>query len=337
MSSSCEAAGKELDTGNHQPCFGAGNGRLEVLGEAPVASKPGEGALHHPSAWFRLEGSDTLSSCDDLDGPFAEVGDRVEQLFSPVNTVGEDMPQLGEATAERFEQWHGAVIVLNIGRVHESSQQPTFGIGDDVTLAAFHLLGHVKPPRAAAFRGLHTLAVNDAGRRRCPASDGLASQPNEIAIDPMPGSVVTPAIEVTLNRRARWKILGHRPPLAAGRQNVKNRVYNEPQINLPRPPQIAWLRHERCHNFPLVIGHVACIDKAIAPILRAGDFSPRHVVLRRSLTTTTESQRTEITQLIFSGQTFRMRAEWLSGRHAHVERRDQLNALQLHATPGAAF
>src|SRR4051794_20044641 len=120
MSSSCEAAGKELDTGNHQPCFGAGNGRLEVLGEAPVASKPGEGALHHPSAWLGLEGSDTLGSCDDLDGPFAEVGDRVEQLFSPVNTVG-----------------------------------------DDVTLAAFHLLGHVKPPRAAAFRGLHTLAVND--------------------------------------------------------------------------------------------------------------------------------------------------------------------------------
>ena len=97
ISGSCEAAGKQLDAGNHEPCFGTGNGCLEVLGEAPVASEPGEGALNHPASRLWLEGSDTLGSGDNLDGPFAEVGDRIEQLRSPVDAIGKDVPQLGEA------------------------------------------------------------------------------------------------------------------------------------------------------------------------------------------------------------------------------------------------
>ena len=93
---------------------------------------------------------------------------------------------LGKRAAERFEQRHGAVVVLNIGGVHEDSEQPAFGIGDDVPFAAFHLLGHVKPTWAAAFRGLHALTVDDAGGRSGVAPDRFASQPHQIAIDPMP-------------------------------------------------------------------------------------------------------------------------------------------------------
>ncbi len=49
----CEAADEETDAGGHDPGFGAGGGRLEVLGEAAVAPEPGEGALDHPAAWVR--------------------------------------------------------------------------------------------------------------------------------------------------------------------------------------------------------------------------------------------------------------------------------------------
>src|SRR5215210_1989413 len=178
ISSSCEATGEKLDTGNHEPCLGAGDGGLEVLGEAAVASEPCESSLNHPAPRLGLEGADTLSSRNDLDGPLAEVSHCVEQLFSPVDAVGKDVAQLGEAAAERFEQRHGPVVVLNIGGLHEGSKQPTFSIGDDVALAAFHLLGHVKPTRAAAFRGLHALTVDDAGRGSCLAPDRLASPPD---------------------------------------------------------------------------------------------------------------------------------------------------------------
>src|SRR3954454_847421 len=180
ISSSCEAAGEELDAGDHEPSLGAGDGGFEVLGQATVAPEPGEGALNHPSPRLGFESSDTMSSCDDLDGPFAEIGDRIEQFIASVDAVGEDVPQLGEAAAQRFEQWHGAMVVLHIGRVHESREQPTFGIGDDVSLAAFHLLGYVKPTRAAAFRGLHALTIDDTRRRRRIAPYRFASALDEI-------------------------------------------------------------------------------------------------------------------------------------------------------------
>ena len=99
--------------------------RFEVLGEATVSSEPGEGAFDDPSLGLGLEGSDPLGSGDDLDRPPAELGDRLEQLVAPVDPVGEDVPQLGERAAEAAEQRHRAVIVLDIGRVHEQGEQRT--------------------------------------------------------------------------------------------------------------------------------------------------------------------------------------------------------------------
>src|SRR3954467_15553495 len=102
ISGSCETAGEKLYAGNQEPCLGTGDGGLEVLGEAAVAPEPSEGALNHPPSRLGCEGSDTLSSCDDLDRPLAEAGDRVEQFLSPIDAVGEDVPQLGETATERF-------------------------------------------------------------------------------------------------------------------------------------------------------------------------------------------------------------------------------------------
>ncbi len=44
-----ETAREDADAGDQDPSLGAGDGRLEVLGEAAVASEPGEGAFDHPS------------------------------------------------------------------------------------------------------------------------------------------------------------------------------------------------------------------------------------------------------------------------------------------------
>src|SRR5437899_10022876 len=75
ISGPCETARKHADAGDRDPGLGAGDGRLEVFGEAAVASEPGEGSFDYPSFWLRLEGSDTLASRDDLDRPFSQVGD----------------------------------------------------------------------------------------------------------------------------------------------------------------------------------------------------------------------------------------------------------------------
>src|SRR6266851_524006 len=56
----CETTGEEADAGDQDPGLGAGDGRLEVLGQAAVAAEPGEGAFDHPSLRLGFEGPDTL-------------------------------------------------------------------------------------------------------------------------------------------------------------------------------------------------------------------------------------------------------------------------------------
>src|SRR3989304_76007 len=88
LSSPCETAGEQADASDSDPGFGAGDGGLEVLGEAAVASEPCEGAFDPPASGFGLEGSDALRPGDDLDRPLAEVGDRVEQFVAAIDAVG---------------------------------------------------------------------------------------------------------------------------------------------------------------------------------------------------------------------------------------------------------
>src|SRR6266567_6489867 len=150
-----------------------------------------------------------------------------------------------------------------------------------MALAALHFLGHVKSTRAAAFRGLYALAVDDAGRRRRLASDGLTRAPDETAIDAMPSPVVPPTVEVALHGRARRKFSPERPPLTAGSKNVKNGIHYGSQIRRSWASYSSRRRHQRLQQRPFRVCRVACKAKAVAPILQASDFSPRHGALHR--------------------------------------------------------
>src|SRR6185295_10268747 len=301
ISSPCETTGEQSNARDHDPSLGAGDGGLEVLGEATVASEPGEGTFNHPAAWLWLEGSDALRPSDDLDRPPAQVSQRPEQLWSTIDAIGEDVSQVREAAPEPSQQWHGAVIVLNVGRVHQQRDERAFR-GDDVTLASFDAFCGVKPTRAATFRRLHTLTVDNPRGGRHVASDHLTNELDQRGVDPVPRTIVAPKIEVSLNGRARRKLLRQGSPLTTRRQNVQDRVHHRSQFNLARTSQTRALRHERRNNQPLRISQIACIAKASTQIFRSGGFSPSHVGLRRSLATTTESQRTEITQYSFAAR-----------------------------------
>src|SRR5712671_3859857 len=134
FSGPCEATRKHANACEHDPRLCAGDCLLEILGEATTAVEPGQGPFNHPAFRLSLESADTLRSCDDLNGPWPQFGDRVEQLVAAVDAVGEDMPQPGERVAELFQQRHRAVIVLDIGWVHLQDQQRTDRVGDNVTV-----------------------------------------------------------------------------------------------------------------------------------------------------------------------------------------------------------
>src|SRR5919199_4926715 len=114
---------KHANTRYEDPGLGAGDGLLEVLGEASAAIEPSKCSLDHPAFSLGLEGADALGSCDDLDGPLAELDERLGKLFAPVHAVSKDVAQLGKDETDVFQQWHRAVDVLDIGRPHLHGKQ----------------------------------------------------------------------------------------------------------------------------------------------------------------------------------------------------------------------
>ena len=98
MSLSCEHAGDASDVGDEQPCFGAGDGFLPILGHATTASEPSEepapdlirGALDHPPSGDDLKANRGVGALDDLNGPAADLLDRPAQLGSAIAAIGEE-------------------------------------------------------------------------------------------------------------------------------------------------------------------------------------------------------------------------------------------------------
>src|SRR5260370_27881844 len=86
----------------------------------------------------------------------------MEELRSSVDAVGEDVAQFGEHSSDEPQQRHGAMIVLNVGGLNKHREQRAFGIGEDVTLTAFDLLGNLKPTPTAAFPAFRALARADS-------------------------------------------------------------------------------------------------------------------------------------------------------------------------------
>ena len=283
FSGPCEAAREKADAGDEEPGLGAGDGSLEVLGEAAIASEPGERSFNDPAFGLGFKCADPFGSGHDLNCPSAKRGARVAQLLTAVDTVGKDVPQLGEAFPQRAEQRHRAVIVLDVGRMHQHGEQKALRIGNHVALAPSDPLGAIKPAWTAAFRGLGALAIDDPGRRDDIASQRRPSPPDERQIDPPPKALVAPEVEVVLHCGARRKALRQRTLLAAARQNIEDRVHHRPQVNFPRSPDAARRWQEKREQKPLRLRRVACINQVIAPIFFADDFSPSHCGLPSNL------------------------------------------------------
>ncbi len=90
-----------------------------------------------------------------------------------MTAIGEDVAQPGKGGADRAQQRHRAVAVLDVRRVHGGRDQQPIGIGQDVALAALDLLAGIVAARPAGLGGLDRLAVDHPRRR---ADVALAAQ-----------------------------------------------------------------------------------------------------------------------------------------------------------------
>src|ERR1700712_2815665 len=69
--------------------------------------------------------------------------------------------------------------------------------------------------------------------------------------------------------------------LASGRGDVEHCIDNASKAGRTWPSKRTFSWHKREEQLPLLVPQVACIPQVVPPILRAGDFSPRHMWLRR--------------------------------------------------------
>ena len=111
---------------------------------------------------FKLRHYRLVGSLDDLEGPMFELGHGCFQLWSSISTVGKNMTQPGKAATDRGEQRHGAIAILNVGRVDQQADQEPHRVSDNVTFASRDLLGRILSFRTATLCGLDRLAVDDA-------------------------------------------------------------------------------------------------------------------------------------------------------------------------------
>ncbi len=131
---------------------------LVVLGEAPTAVDPGNGALHDPAPGQGLEALLARRAFDDLDFPRGGLHGPA-QLFAAVGTVSEDRLQEAEEPARpAVEDQKGAVAVLQVGRVDGDGEDQAEGVDEEMALLALDLLARViarrvdaRPPFSALF------------------------------------------------------------------------------------------------------------------------------------------------------------------------------------------
>src|ERR1700683_1172669 len=127
---------------------GGGDGSLEILGEASVSVDPGEETFDDPATWENRE-ADLIGQ---LAHDFEDYARRVCNTLGSIGGVGEDALDEWKRTARGLKQRHGAVAVLNGGRMNLQRERPSVGVDQRVTLAAFDLFSGVEAARPPAFR-----------------------------------------------------------------------------------------------------------------------------------------------------------------------------------------
>src|SRR5579872_142643 len=315
--------------GDKKPSGLGGGGAFEVSGQTTASSKPGKGAFDDPASRQKLEAFDPSRALNDLDGPRPAMGERVDELFSAINAVCEDMSKLGKAIAHPLQQRDRTMDVLDVGGMDVDGKQETISIGDDVPLASVNPFAGIETARAAGLCRRSTLAVDD-GRRWCRlATEFSPGLPDQSPDDPLPSASVAPSVKISLDRRIWWELAWQCPPLAAGGQNVEDRLNDLPQINLPWSPEPPSSRHLPGNQRPLRICQIACVTQSTTLILPTSDFGPRHRVLPRIFANPKESQSTKITHCFF-GQALRMRSDQAATQDPHGE--EAQSAVSNHET-----
>ena len=214
------------------PGFGIFGQGFAVLAPPPTSAQPGQSSLHRPSPGQHLK-SVSSGTPRYLQAPARQRRHPANQL-SGGYAVSPNQAQPGKPASQLADDQPGPSLLslpkgLDISRVYGRGQQQSHSVYDDMPLSSEDLLAGIVAPRPP-FSMVLTLWLpvmaapsTSSGGFRVPA----LSLPNLGAqglMEPLPGAVPGPVAEVFVRSLPRRKVVGQRPPRAAGAQQVQDGV-----------------------------------------------------------------------------------------------------------------
>jgi hypothetical protein len=125
-----------------------------------------------------------------------------------------------------------------------------------VALAPIHAFMSVEATNAAAFCRLDRLPVHDDHRGTRRPADLPASLLIDCALQASPHTGVLPDAEIVIHGTPGWKLPGKKAPLAAGAQQIENRVDHSTNIGCARPAAGLCCRQKWGEQCPYCVAHV---------------------------------------------------------------------------------
>src|SRR6185437_3632349 len=125
-----------------------------------------------------------------------------------VDPVGQDLLQPREPPDHLLQDQLGAVTVLNAGRMDHGGHDQAQRVDHDVPLAAVDLLERVLAVRPTLFGRLDALAVDDPHAGALLAAGAATDPLAQDVVDPRPGAVVAPLVEVVVTGAPGGEVMG---------------------------------------------------------------------------------------------------------------------------------
>src|SRR5215217_8593934 len=138
----CQAAQHEADHRETNEGSRLSGVALVVACKPTAATDPRQGSFHNPSFREHHEAM-PVTAADDLEHPRAGPRDSSGHLLALIARVSDDAFEKGEAPSRLPQQSLGPIPVLHAGGLHADGQEKTERVGQDVALAAQHLLARV--------------------------------------------------------------------------------------------------------------------------------------------------------------------------------------------------
>lgn len=131
-----------------------------IFGQTAITTKPGKGALNHPTLGQDLESRSV--AFDDFEGetPAGNQGGRPFEKLAGISSIGEDFAHPAKIE-QGGEQKFRAVAVLHSRAVNDNGKDETEGVYQKVSFSSVDLLASVIATFSGLLSHFNTLAVDD--------------------------------------------------------------------------------------------------------------------------------------------------------------------------------